>query len=99
MVTLRLVRAAGLCFGQKQLALKQGQGLSCEVCGFDFRAVYGDRGDGFIECHHIKPLETLEPNANTHVRDLALVCSNCHRMIHRRRPWLTIEQVREIVGR
>jgi 5-methylcytosine-specific restriction protein A len=28
---------------------------------------------------------------------LELVCSNCHRMIHRRRPWLTIEQLRSIL--
>jgi 5-methylcytosine-specific restriction protein A len=57
--------------------------LVCEVCQFDFHAIYGERGDGYIECHHTQALETLEPGAKTHIRDLVLVCSNCHRMIHR----------------
>ncbi len=30
--------------------------LECEVCGFNFEEVYGQRGEGFIEGHHIKPL-------------------------------------------
>ena len=83
---------------KKRLVLKQGRSLSCEVCGFDFKAQYGERGDGFIECHHTKPLEALEPGGKTHVRDLALVCSNCHRMIHRRRPWLTLPELRTVTA-
>lgn len=84
---------------KKRWVLKHGGSLTCEVCGFDFKTEYGDRGDGFIECHHTKPLEALEAGSKTHVRDLALVCSNCHRMIHRRRPWLTIDQLRQHVVR
>jgi 5-methylcytosine-specific restriction protein A len=94
-VHLRRERNRELIESKKRLVLKHGGSLTCEVCGFDFRAEYGERGEGFIECHHTKPLETLQPGGRTHVRDLALVCSNCHRMIHRRRPWLTIEQLRK----
>ena len=98
-VHLRRERNRELVESKKRLVLKQGGSLTCEVCGFNFKAEYGERGDGFIECHHTKPLEALEPGAKTHVRDLALVCSNCHRMIHRRRPWLSINELRQQVVR
>jgi 5-methylcytosine-specific restriction protein A len=80
---------------QKKLAaLKNAGKLACEVCSFEFKAVYGERGDGYIEAHHVKPVHTLLPGQKTKLEDLALVCSNCHRMIHARRPWLTVEQLR-----
>ena len=64
--------------------------LSCEVCGFNFTDAYEDRGDGFIECHHTKPVSELRDGEKTNTNDLALVCSNCHRMINRRKPWLSV---------
>lgn len=57
--------------------------LNCEVCSFDFREVYGQRGDGFCEVHHIVPLSERPCGAQTRLEDLAIVCSNCHRMLHR----------------
>jgi 5-methylcytosine-specific restriction protein A len=62
--------------------------LYCEGCGFDFAKAYGERGFGFIECHHTVPVSTMEPGRKTKLSELALVCSNCHRMIHAKRPWL-----------
>lgn len=79
---------------KKERVLAMNGSISCEVCGFDFGSVYGDRGDGFIECHHTKPVSELEPGGRTNLSDLALVCSNCHRMIHRRKPWLSIDELR-----
>lgn len=72
--------------------------LACEGCGFDFDAVYGERGEGFIECHHTVPVSTLKPGGRTKVADLALLCSNCHRMVHVRPPWLTMDQLRALVA-
>lgn len=61
-------------------------GLKCSLCGFDFEKVYGKRGKGFIEIHHTKPLSTLEEEQIVDpATDLIPVCSNCHRMIHRRK--------------
>ncbi len=57
--------------------------LVCEVCGFDFEKQYGDLGKGFAECHHIVPLELADSVIETKLSDLAILCSNCHRMIHR----------------
>jgi 5-methylcytosine-specific restriction protein A len=67
---------------------------TCEVCGFDFLATYGERGRGFIECHHLVPVRELRPDSVTSLDDLALLCANCHRMVHARRPWLSLEELR-----
>jgi HNH endonuclease len=41
---------------------------------------------GFIEVHHTKPLSESEGDMETDpATDLVPVCSNCHRMIHRRK--------------
>lgn len=82
---------------KKASALKIHGRLQCESCSFDFEDTYGTLGSGFIEAHHTKPLYTLSPGDKTWLEDLALLCSNCHRMIHARRPWLTIEELRKII--
>ena len=79
---------------KKQKALELFGVLRCEVCSFDFRTCYGEIGEGFIECHHIKPLSALAPNAKTKLADLALVCANCHRMLHRGRAWPSLADLR-----
>jgi 5-methylcytosine-specific restriction protein A len=40
-------------------------------------------GKSYIECHHLIPLSNFQVNKDTKLEDLALLCSNCHRMIHR----------------
>ncbi|WP_329165654.1 HNH endonuclease [Streptomyces sp. NBC_01267] len=74
-------------------AVRQGRPLACEACGFDFEQVYGDRGSGYIECHHVVPLHEAG-EGRTKLSDLALICANCHRMIHRRAPWPTPGELR-----
>jgi len=69
--------------------------LFCEVCGFDFFAVYGDRGSGFIEGHHTVMVSD-EKRFGTKVEDIALICSNCHSMIHKE-PLLSIVELQKIV--
>lgn len=66
--------------------------IACEACDFDFARTYGDRGLDFAECHHRVPLHASGPTL-TRLEDLVLLCSNCHRMIHRYTPWLTFEQL------
>jgi 5-methylcytosine-specific restriction protein A len=57
--------------------------LDCEICGFDFFKTYGEIGKGFMECHHKIPLSQTEGEFSTRLSDLALVCANCHRILHR----------------
>lgn len=71
--------------------------LACVVCDFDYEATYGSRGRGFIEVHHTKPVHTLEDGAVTRLDDLALVCANCHRMIHSSQPWLSVDALRALL--
>ena len=78
-----------LAKSKKETTLEEKGKLVCEACGFDFKKTYGERGVGFIECHHIKPLSSYKAKQKTKLEDLALVCSNCHRMIHAKKPWLT----------
>lgn len=76
-------------FRAKKLAdamKKNGNRLICEVpkCGFDFFERYGELGAGFAEVHHKKPLsEAPRKGQAIRLSDLAVVCANCHRMIHR----------------
>lgn len=74
-------------------------GTSCLVCGFDFEKVYGEHGKNFIEVHHIKPLSTLDEAVEINPEhDLVPVCSNCHRMIHRKRDHiLSVEELRNLI--
>ncbi len=67
----------------KLAALQRGNGfVECECCRFDFRRTYGDIGIEYIECHHKNFISNGE--RRTTLEDLALVCSNCHRMLHRK---------------
>jgi 5-methylcytosine-specific restriction protein A len=91
-------RSRGLVYRKKAHAIRTGRTLACEVCDFDFAARYGQRGDGFIECHHKLPLSSISPGATTRLVDLALVCSNCHSMLHRGRPWPSVEELRWSLG-
>lgn len=68
---------------KKAQYLKKHGKLDCEVCKFDFYKTYGDLGKGFIEAHHRVPLSEIDGEKTTRLEDLALVCSNCHRMLHR----------------
>jgi hypothetical protein len=51
---------------------------------------YDNRGYGFIECHHNRPVSEMDGAGEVRLDDLSLLCSNCHRMIHRARPWITV---------
>ncbi|MFQ9451065.1 MAG: HNH endonuclease [Coprococcus sp.] len=74
-------------------------GTKCQICGFDFKNKYGYIGENYIEVHHKKPLfsldEKLIPNPET---DLVTICSNCHRMIHRKKnDIITPEKLKKII--
>ena len=63
--------------------------IRCSICGFDFLETYGESGRGFIELHHERPLfqhvgEAPEPYIREVLPSLRPICSNCHRMLHRR---------------
>lgn len=71
--------------------------LFCEVCGFNFSEKYGELGENFIEAHHIKPISEMKDGEKTNIDDIVMLCSNCHSMIHRKRPWITKENLKDIL--
>jgi 5-methylcytosine-specific restriction enzyme A len=87
----RYERNAAIVKAKKQRVLAGSGRLACEACEFDFRERYGERGENFIECHHTVPMHALRAGQTTRIDDLRLLCSNCHRMVHAKRPWLSID--------
>lgn len=72
--------------------------LKCEICGFSFRNIYKELGENYIEAHHIIPVSEAFETRETKIEDLALVCSNCHRMLHRCKSGTSIEELKKIIS-
>jgi hypothetical protein len=87
---LRRERSAKLVSAKKASVVAAGRSLACEACGFSFGEQYGNLGASYCEVHHRRQLAHREEGATT-LRDLAIVCSNCHRMIHRTQPMLSVQ--------
>jgi predicted HNH restriction endonuclease len=83
---LRRERDPRVIEAKKRQTINETGKLECEVCTFDFEKAYGNIGRSFCETHHIKPLSANVEETETKLEDLAVLCSNCHRMIHRTRP-------------
>lgn len=84
---------------KKKWASERYGKLVCEVCEFDFLEYYGELGADFIECHHRTPLSSLKVSSKTSLADLALVCANCHRMLHKKIDVLSIEDLKGLIRR
>ncbi len=75
-------------------------GLCCIVCNFNFESFFGQLGEGYIHVHHLKPLaEIREEYEIVPEEDLRPVCPNCHSMLHRNKPALSIEELQNLVRR
>lgn len=75
-------------------------GFKCRVCGFDFEEHYGSIGANFIEVHHRTAISSYggkEYNVDP-IKDLIPVCSNCHSMLHRTKPALSIEELQKYIN-
>jgi len=71
-----------------EIAMAANKGrLVCEVpnCGFDFVERYGQLGQGYAQVHHKIPISSAPAKGmKVALGDLAIVCANCHVMIHYR---------------
>ena len=86
--------------GAARLA-KKVHGHICQGCGFDFNVVYGEFAENYIEAHHLTPLADLpedQPVSLDPKTDFAVLCANCHRMVHKKKEALTIEQLKRLSG-
>ncbi|MEX3923099.1 HNH endonuclease [Paraburkholderia sp. BR10936] len=94
---LRRERNRKIVEQKKREVLKQTGRLCCEACGFNFKAFYGKLGERFCEVHHRVPLHKADGLVKTTTADLAVMCSNCHRIIHRTE--LSVEQFAKHIKR
>jgi 5-methylcytosine-specific restriction protein A len=78
---------------------KRVHGYVCQCCSFDFEAIYGAAGANYIEAHHLVPLADLPedvPVTQDPKTDFAVLCANCHRMIHRKDAPKTVAGLRAL---
>ena len=79
---------------------KKFHGVICQACDLNFVQRYGAIGKDFIEAHHLKPIATLEEGVVVTYdvkTDFAVLCANCHRMIHRSADPSDLATFRELV--
>lgn len=73
-------------------------GATCFVCSFSFEAAYGELGRGFIHVHHLTPVSSIGSEYRVDpITDLRPVCPNCHAMLHRDDPPLTVEELQTLM--
>ncbi len=79
---------------------KKFHGTRCQACDLKFDERYGTIGQDFIEAHHLRPIASLDEGvAVTYevAADFAVLCANCHRMIHRSSDPGNLAQFRALV--
>ncbi|MEU3475316.1 HNH endonuclease [Rhodococcus sp. NPDC006774] len=85
----------------RQQKIRQSQvlhgGLACEVCTFDFEQSYGALGSGYVQVHHVVPLHS-SGEVTTTLDGLAIVCANCHVMLHRGANWRTPSELQAVLA-
>ena len=62
--------------------LQQHGKMFCEICEFNFSETYSFLTNDIIQVHHQTPLASLTKSTQTTLRDLMLICANCHFAIH-----------------
>ncbi len=73
-------------------------GYTCSVCGFNFEKFYGNLGYKFIHVHHLTEIANIRKAYEVNpIEDLRPVCPNCHAMLHKQNPALTIEELKELI--
>lgn len=68
-----------------RLEAKKQLGYRCQICGLKMDEMYGEIGKKYIEAHHLTPLSTVK-NMKISLspsKDFAVLCPNCHSMIHK----------------
>ena len=80
----------------KQKFKEENGRLFCQVCEFDFEKEYGEIGIDFIEAHHTIPVSEMKAGHKTKIEDIAMLCPNCHRMAHKKRPWLKMTELKKL---
>jgi len=85
--------------GLRIAALERAKGR-CEGCGTNFHRKAGGLGRSCLVVHHKRQLRDTDQPRETELSELAVVCANCHMMIHSNPDRaLTIAQLRRRLNR
>jgi 5-methylcytosine-specific restriction protein A len=77
----------------------QHYGCKCYACKVTLADIYGERAKDFIHVHHIVPLRKIGKRYKLNpIKDLRPLCPNCHAVIHRYKPEITIEELIQIIN-
>ncbi|MEM6529699.1 MAG: HNH endonuclease, partial [Chloroflexota bacterium] len=90
-------RSSKLTNEAKSRFLEEHGELRCQICDLNFEEVYGEIGAGYIETHHEEPISQMDGEQFVDVDGVVLLCANCHRMVHRKTPPYSIEDLKRIV--
>ncbi|WP_162241335.1 HNH endonuclease [Methylobacterium sp. Leaf113] len=93
-VHIRRERKPGLRNKKIRQVLDRGENLRCEACEFDFEAHYGVIGRSACEVHHRVQLASTDGPREVFLSDLAILCANCHRVIHRTSPMIDVSELK-----
>jgi hypothetical protein len=91
---VRRERDSELADAKRQAVLALKDRLECEACGFAAQSTYPGLVGEVCEVHHRRPLAEVVEATITRLDDLAVLCANCHRAIHRTKPMLSVEEFR-----
>ncbi|MBC1262480.1 HNH endonuclease [Synechococcus sp. BSF8S] len=77
--------------------------LFCEMCGAPPPSANSALREAHFEVHHIVPLSSTSTGTRTtRLSDLALLCANCHRLLHRaiavEKRWITVAEGKSVCG-
>ncbi len=73
-------------------------GARCMACNIDLAEQYGELARGLIHVHHLVPISEIgEAYLLDPVKDLVPLCPNCHAVVHRRNPPLSVEEIRGVL--
>jgi len=85
-------------FRRRNTALIQAKKVNsdyrCEVCGFNFEETYGGIGHEYIIAHHIEPVSVRKRPSMTTLKEISLLCANCHAMVHTVDPPLPLQKLK-----
>jgi len=73
---------------------KLGLPILCQACGLNPLERYPDleNAESLVEVHHVIPLAE-GGSRKTFLKDLAVLCPNCHRAVHRMKEWTLPENL------
>lgn len=92
------LRAEGRNGSVAQRAKQLGD-YTCQVCQREFLKELGKMGKSCVDAHHLTPFSELDshPRKLDPRKDFAIVCANCHRLLHSRTPPLSPTRLRQIL--